>query len=349
MLSNHLILCHPLLLLPSVFPSIRVFSNESALHFRQPNYWSFSISPSNGYIQSWFPLGLIGLISCCPRDSKESSLASQFKNINSTALSLPYGPPLTSLHDIALIIQIFVSKVMSLLCNMLSRFVIVFPPRSKCLLISWLWSPFAVIFWAQENKICDYFPFFFPSICHKVLGPNAMILVFWMLSFMPAFSLSSFTLINRLFSSSSLSAIRVVSSAYLRLLRFLPEILLPACTLSTLAFYMMCSAYKLNKQGDNIQPWHTPLTNLNHSMFSSNCHFLTCIQVSQEAGDKVVWSQFVVIHTVEGSNIVNEAVYVFLEFPCFFYDPGDAGNLILVPLLFLNPACTSGSSWFTYY
>ena len=141
-------------------------------------------------------------------------------------------------------------------------------------------------FWAQENKICDYFPFFPPSICHEVLGPNAMILVFWMLNFMPAFSLS-FTLINRLFSSSSLSAIRVVSSAYLRLLIFLPEILLPACALSTLAFYVMCSAYKLNKQGDNIQPWHTPLTDLNHSMSGSNCCFLTCTQVSQEAGQVV--------------------------------------------------------------
>ena len=116
------------------------------------------------------------------------------------------------------------------------------------------------------NKICDYFPFFSPSICHEVIGPDAVILVFWMLSFMPAISLSSFTLINRLFSSSSLSAVRVVSSAYLWLLTFLPEILLPPCALSTLAFYMTCSAYKLNKQGDNIQPWHTPFTNLNLSM-----------------------------------------------------------------------------------
>ena len=82
--------------------------------------------------------------------------------------------------------------------------------------------------------------------------------VFWMLSFKPTFSLSSFTFIKRLFSSSSLSAIRVVSSAYLRLLIFLPAILIQACASSSLAFHIMYSAYKLNKQGDNIQPWHTP-------------------------------------------------------------------------------------------
>ena len=85
-----------------------------------------------------------------------------------------------------------------------------------------------------------------------------MILVFWMLTFKPTFSLSSFNIIKRLFNSSLLSAIRVVSSAYLRLLIFLPEILIPACALSSPAFHMMYSAYKLNKQGDNIQPWCTP-------------------------------------------------------------------------------------------
>ena len=97
-----------------------------------------------------------------------------------------------------------------------------------------------------------------PSICHEVMGPDAMILVFWMLSFKPTFSLSSFTFIKRLFSSSSLSAIRVVSPAYLRLLILLPAILIPACASSSLTFCMTYSAYKLNKQGDNIQPWCTP-------------------------------------------------------------------------------------------
>ena len=90
------------------------------------------------------------------------------------------------------------------------------------------------------------------------MGPDAMILVLWMLSFKPTFSLSYFTFIKRLFSSSSLFAIRVVSSAYLRLLIFLPAILIPACASSSPAFVMMYSACKLNKQSDNIQPWHTP-------------------------------------------------------------------------------------------
>ena len=98
-----------------------------------------------------------------------------------------------------------------------------------------------------------------------MMGPDAMIFIFSMLSFKPAFSLSSFTLILRLFSSSSLLAIRVVSSAYLRLLIFLPTILIPAWDSSSLAFHMMHSACKLNKLGDNIQPWGTPFPILNQS------------------------------------------------------------------------------------
>ena len=105
-----------------------------------------------------------------------------------------------------------------------------------------------------------------PSIYHEVMGPDAMILVFWMLSFKPTFSLSSFTFIKRLFSSYSLSAIRVVSSAYLRLLIFLPAILIPACASSSPAFLMMYSECKLNKQGDNIQPWRTPFPIWNQSV-----------------------------------------------------------------------------------
>ena len=106
------------------------------------------------------------------------------------------------------------------------------------------------------------------SICHEVMGPDVMILVFWMLSLKPTSSLSSFTFIKRLFSSSSLSAIRVVS-AYLRLLIFLPAVLIPACASSSRAFHMMYSAYKLNKQGANIQPWHTPFPSWNQSVFLS--------------------------------------------------------------------------------
>ena len=99
------------------------------------------------------------------------------------------------------------------------------------------------------------------------MGPDAMIFVFWMLSFKPTFSLSSFTFIKRLFSSSSLSALRVVSSAYLRLLIFLLAILIPACASSSPAFLLMYSAYKLNKQGDNIQPWHTPFPISNRKVY----------------------------------------------------------------------------------
>ena len=112
-------------------------------------------------------------------------------------------------------------------------------------------------FAAQENKICYCFNLF-PIYMHEVMKPDAMILVFWMLSFKPAFSLSSFTVIKKLYSSSSFSAIRVVSSAYLRILIFLPAVLIPACASPCRASRMVYPAYKLNKQGDNIQPWLIP-------------------------------------------------------------------------------------------
>ena len=149
--------------------------------------------------------------------------------------------------------------------NILSRLVITFLPRSKCLLISWLQSPYAVILEPQKIKsdtVCTVSP----SVSHKVMGSDDMIFVFWMLSFKPTFSLSSFSFIKGLFSSSSLSAIRVVSSAYLRLLIFLPAILIPAYVSSSPAFLMMYSTYKLNKQGDNIQPWRTPFPIWNQSV-----------------------------------------------------------------------------------
>ena len=110
-------------------------------------------------------------------------------------------------------------------------------------------------------------------IYHELMRLDAMILVFWMLSFKPAFSLSSFTFTRRLFSSSSLSAIRMVSSSYLRLLIILPAILIPAYASSSLAFHMMSSAYELNKQSDNIQPWHTPFPIWNQSIVT--CRVLT--------------------------------------------------------------------------
>ena len=116
-----------------------------------------------------------------------------------------------------------------------------------------------------------------PSICHEVMGQYAMIFVFWMLSFKPTYSLSSFTCIKRVFSSSSLSAIRVISFVYLRLLIFLPAILIPACASSSLVFHMMYSAYKLNKQDDNIQPWRTPFPIWNQSVVP--CPVLTVKEV----------------------------------------------------------------------
>ena len=156
-----------------------------------------------------------------PRDSQGSSPTQQFKSINYSALSLLYGSTLTSIHDywktMALTRRTFVSKVISLLFNMLSsRLVIAFLPRGK------LQSPSAVILEPQKIKSVTV-SIFSPSICQEVMGPDVMIF-FWMLSFKPAFSLSSFTFIKRPFSSSLLSTMRVASFACLKLLIFLPAI-----------------------------------------------------------------------------------------------------------------------------
>ena len=181
---------------------------------------------------------------CSSRDSQESSLTPQFKSINSLVLSFLYRLTLTTIHyywkTIALTRWTFIGKVMSLLFNMLSRFVIAFLPRSKCLLISWLQSPSAVIL--EPKKIKSVIISIACLFVCEVMGTDAMILVFRMLSFKPAFSLSSFTFIKRLFSSSLLSARRVVSCAYLRLLIFLLAILIPAYASSSLPFLMMYSA-----------------------------------------------------------------------------------------------------------
>ena len=117
-------------------------------------------------------------------------------------------------------------------------------------------------FGAQENKVCHCFQFFLFYLPGSD-GTRCHDLLFLMQSFKPAFSLFTFTFIKRQFNSSSLSSIRVVSSAYLRLLVFLPTTLISACDSSSLVFHMMYSAYKLNKQGDNIQPWRTPFPVLN--------------------------------------------------------------------------------------
>ena len=156
--SSHLILCRPLLLLPSIFPSIRVFSNESALHIRWPSYWSFSfnISPSNehpGLI--YFRMDWLDLLavqrtpkSLLQHHSSKASvlLHSAFFIVQLSHLYMTTGKTITLTR------WTFVGKVMSLLFNMLSRLVITLLPRSKCLLISWLQSPSAVILEPKEIK-----------------------------------------------------------------------------------------------------------------------------------------------------------------------------------------------------
>ena len=181
--SNHLILCHPLLLLPSIFPSIRVFSNESALCIRWPKDWSFSfnISPSSEYSgmisfrMDWLDLLAVQrtLKSLIQHHSSEASIL-QCPAFFRFQLSHPY---MTTGKTIALTIQNFVSQVMSLLFNMLSRLVITFLPRSKRLLISWLQSPSAVILEPKKIKSVTV-SIASPSICHEVMGPDAMTLAF---------------------------------------------------------------------------------------------------------------------------------------------------------------------------
>ena len=139
-------------------------------------------------------------------------------------------------------------------------------------------------FGTQKNKVCHCFHCF-PIYLPWSNGTRCHDLRFLNVEFKPTFSLSSFTFIKRLFSSSSLSAKRVVSSEYLRLLTFLLAILIPACASSSPTFHMMYSAYKLNKQGDSIHPLHIlfPIGIVCSSMSGSNSCFLTCIQVSQKA------------------------------------------------------------------
>ena len=215
--SNHLILYHPLLLLPSIFPSIRVFLNESVLHIRWPKYWSFSfsISPANEYSglisfrMDWLDLLVVQgtLKSLLQHHSSKLSIlwCSDFFMVQ---LSHPY---MTTEKNIALTRWTFVGKVMSLLSNMLSSLVITFLPRSKCLLISWLQSPSTVILEPQKIKSATVSTVS-TSICHEVMGPDAIILVFWMISFKPTFSLS-LPLPSR-GSLTSLSAISIFSCTY---------------------------------------------------------------------------------------------------------------------------------------
>ena len=201
MSSNHLIccpllllppassLCCPLLFLPSIFPSIRIFSKESVLHIRWPKYWtfSFSISYPNEYSglisfrMHWLDLLAVqGTLKSLVQNHSWKASILRHSAFFIVQLSHPY---MTTGKTIDLTIWTFVGKVMSLLFNMLSSLVIAFLPRSKRLLISWLQSPSAVILepWKIKSDTLS------PSICHEVMGLDAMILVFWMLIFSQCF------------------------------------------------------------------------------------------------------------------------------------------------------------------
>ena len=194
MVSNYLILCHPLLLLPSIFSRIRVFSNDLALHFRWPKYWSFSFStsPSNEYS------GLISFrIDCFDLLAVQGTLRSLLQLHSSKVSILQHSaffllqlshPYMTAGKSIALTRWTSFSKVMFLLFNTLSRFIIAFLLRSKRLLISWLQSLSAVILEPPKINVCPCFHFFSIYLPWRE-GTDVMILVFWMLSFKAAFSL----------------------------------------------------------------------------------------------------------------------------------------------------------------
>ena len=181
--SNHLILCRPLLLPPTILLSVRVFSSESALHIRWPKYWSFSfsISPSKEYS------GLISFrMDCLDLLAVQETLKSLLQHHSSKASILRHSaffmvqlshPYMTTGKTIALTGQTFVGKVMSLLFIMLSRLVIAFLPRSKRLFISWLQSPSAVILEPRKIKSVAVSTVS-PSICSEVMGPDAMIFIF---------------------------------------------------------------------------------------------------------------------------------------------------------------------------
>ena len=181
--SSHLILCRPFLLLPPIPPSIRVFSNESTLHMRWPKYWnfSFSISPSSehpgliSFRMDWLDLlSVQGTLKSLLQHHSSKASIFQHSAFFTVQLSHLY---MTTGKTIALTRRTFVGKIMSLLFNMLSRLVITFLPRSKCLLIPWLQSPSAVILEPQKIK-SGTVSTVSPSISHEVMGPDAMILVF---------------------------------------------------------------------------------------------------------------------------------------------------------------------------
>ena len=172
--------------------------------------------------------------------------------------------------------------------------------------------------WSQENSLSLFplFPYLF-----EVMGPETMTLIFWMLSFKPAFSLYSFTFIRRPFSYSLFSSMRVVSSAYLRVLIFLLIVVIPPCASFILAFHMMYSSYKLNKQDDNKHPWSTPFPIWNQSIVPCVILTIASLPAYRFLRRKIRWSHIsfflILFHSLLWStqsrafNMVNEAEVVF--------------------------------------
>ena len=345
--------CHPTISSSAVpfssclqsFPALNSFQMsqlakvlEFQLQHHSNECFSFNIIPMN--VQDWFPLEWTGWISLQSKGLKNllqhhSSKASILwrSALFIVQLSHPY---MTTRKNIAFTKWTFVGKIMSLLFNMLSRLVITFLPRSKCLLISWLQSPSAVILEPKKIKYVTV-SIVSPSICHEMMGPDAMALVFWMLSFKPTFSLSSFTFIKKLFSSSSLSSRRVCHLHiwgywYFSQKSWFQLVLHPAQSFS------WCTLHMLNKQGDNIQPWRTPFPIWNQCVVP--CPVLTVaswpayrflkrqvrkfgIPISFKIFHSLLWS------TQSFFGIASKAeIDVFLEPSCFFEDPTDVGNLI---------------------
>ena len=190
--SNHLILRHSLLLLHSILPIIRVFSNESVLHIRRPMYWGyrFSINPSNEYLGlisirvDWF--GLLAVQGILKSLLQHHNSKTSFFWCSAFFIIQLLHSYMTTGKGIALTRWTFVGKVKSLLFNTLSSLVIAFLPRSKCLLISWLHSISAMILELKKIKSVTV-SIVSPPICHVVMGPSAMILVFWILNFKSTF------------------------------------------------------------------------------------------------------------------------------------------------------------------
>ena len=243
----------PYPLLPPSPPGFNLSQHQSLFRWvsflHQPKYWNFSFSnsPSNKYsglisfrTDQFDFLAAQGTLKSLLQHHSSKASVLQHSAFFMVHLSHSY---MTTGKTIVLTRWVFVGKPISLLFNMLSRLVIAFLTRSKHLLISWLQSPSAVI--SEPRKIKSVtVSIISPSICLEMMRPDVMIFVFWMLSFKPTISLSSFTFIKRLFSSCLLSALRVVSLADLRSVIFLFAILIPTCDSSSQSFHMMYSAYK---------------------------------------------------------------------------------------------------------